>query len=170
MRRTLKLAAPLAVAALALPALAGGADCADKSAKAAVHAASAKGGCTASKEECAQYMAAARKNGWLGVEYDKSEEGVLAVKKVLPDSPAAKAGFQVGDVLVAMNGVEINDANKDKLKAVKKNLAPGSDVTYTIKRGTYSKDLTATLGTMPDAVYTAMVDEHMKEHVAVATK
>jgi S1-C subfamily serine protease len=170
MRRTLKLIAPIAVAALALPALAGGADCADHSAKAAVQAASAKGGCTASKEECAQYMAAARKNGWLGVEYDKTEAGVLAIKKVLPDSPAAKAGFQVGDVLVAMNGIEINDENKDKLKAVKKNLTPGASATYTIKRGSFSKDLTATLGTMPDAVYTAMVEEHMKEHVAVATK
>ena len=170
MRRTLKLVAPLAVAALAVPALAGGADCADKSAKAAVHQASAKGGCTASKEECAQYMANARKAGWLGLEYDKSEAGVLTIKKVIADSPASKAGFQVGDVLVAMNGIEINDENKDKLKAYKKTLAPGSNANYTVKRGGFSKDLTATLGTMPDAVYTAMVEEHSKEHATVATK
>ena len=169
MRLTLKLVAPIAVAALAIPALAGGAEC-EKSAKAAAQVASAKGGCTASKEECAQYMAKAKTAGWLGVEYDKSEAGVLAIKKVVPDSPAAQAGFQPGDILVAMNGIEINDANKDALKAVKKNLTPGASATYTIKRDGFSKDLTAKLGTMPDAVYQAMVDEHAKEHVAVATK
>src|SRR6185503_12728307 len=61
--RTLNLVAPLAACALAtIPALAGGAEC-EKTA-AAAHTASAK--CTASKEECTKYMAAARKSGWLG--------------------------------------------------------------------------------------------------------
>jgi S1-C subfamily serine protease len=164
MRRTLKLVAPLAAVALAIPALAGGAEC--EKAAAAAHTASAK--CTANKEECAKYMAAARKAGWLGVEYDKSESGTIAVKKVVPGSPAEKAGFQVGDVLVALNGVDLND--KEKVMAVKKDLLPGSTATYTIKRDGWDKQLTAKLGTMPDAVYQAMYDEHMKEHVAVAAK
>jgi len=34
----------------------------------------------------------------------------------------------------------------------------------------YMHILRKTLGTMPDAVYQAMYDEHMKEHVAVAAK
>ncbi|HVQ35211.1 MAG TPA: PDZ domain-containing protein [Candidatus Bathyarchaeia archaeon] len=162
--RTLNLVAPLAAFALAtIPALAGGAEC-EKTA-AAAHTASAK--CTASKEECTKYMAAARKSGWLGVEYDKSEAGTIAVKKVVPGSPAAAAGFEVGDVLVALNGVDITD--KEKVSAVKKSLLPGSTATYTVKRAGSSKDLTAKLGTMPDAVYQAMYDEHMKEHVAVAS-
>jgi S1-C subfamily serine protease len=164
MRRTLKLVAPLAAAVLAIPALAGGAEC--EKAAAAAHTASAK--CTMSKEECTKYMAAARKAGWLGVEYDKSEAGTIAVKKIVPGSPAAKAGFEVGDILVALNGVDITD--KEKVSAVKKNLLPGSTATYTVKRGEWNKELTATLGTMPDAVYQAMYDEHMKEHVAVAAK
>jgi S1-C subfamily serine protease len=70
--------------------------------------------------------------------------------------------------LVALNGVDIND--KEKVSAVKKDLMPGSTATYTIKRDGWDKQLTATLGTMPDAVYQAMYDEHMKEHVAVAAK
>jgi S1-C subfamily serine protease len=170
MRRTLKLVAPLAVAALAIPlALAGGAECEKHdAAKAAAHTASAK--CTMSAAECSKYMAAAKTKGWLGVEYDKTEAGTLTVKKVVPGSPAAQAGFEVGDVLVALNGVTINDENKDKLSEVKKSFTPGATATYTIKRSGYSKDLTAKLGTMPDAVYQAMVDEHMKEHVDVAAK
>ena len=156
----------IALAALALPAFAGGAEC-EKSAKAAAMAAKS-GGCTASKEECAKYMADAKTHGWLGLEYDKTEAGVLAIKKVVPGSPAAAAGFQPGDVLVALNGIELNDGNKDKLKAVKKDLWPGSTAKYTVKRDGKAQDLTATLGKMPDTVYQAMVDEHMKEHVAVA--
>ncbi|HJQ96838.1 MAG TPA: PDZ domain-containing protein [Candidatus Polarisedimenticolaceae bacterium] len=162
--RTVNLIAPLAAFALAIPAFAGGAEC--EKAAAAAHTASAK--CTASKEECAKYMAASRKAGWLGVEYDKSEAGTIAVKKIVPGSPAEKAGFQVGDVLVALNGVDIRD--KEKVSAVKKDLLPGSTATYTVKRDGWNKELTAKLGTMPDAVYQAMYDEHMKEHVAVAAK
>ena len=166
MRRTLKLVAPLAAVALAIPALAGGAECAKHAAETAQAADHAK--CNMSKEECAKYMAAARKAGWLGVEYDKSESGTLSVTKIVPGSPAEKAGFQVGDVLVALNGVDIND--HEKVMAAKKNLLPGSTATYTIKRDGWDKQLTAKLGTMPDAVYQAMYDEHMKEHVAVAAK
>ena len=164
MYRTLKLVAPLAAFALVYPAFAGGAEC--EKAAAAAHTASAK--CSASKEDCAKWMAASKKAGWLGVEYDKSESGTIAVKKVVPGSPAAKAGFEVGDVLVALNGVDITD--KEKVSAVKKNLLPGTTATYTVKRDGWNKELTAQLGTMPDAVYQAMYDEHMKEHVAVAAK
>ena len=48
-------------------------------------------------------------------------------------------------------------------------IADGSLVSYTVKREGVTKDLTATLGTMPEETYQAMVAEHMKEHVAVAS-
>ena len=39
------------------------------------------------------------------------------------------------------------------------------------QRGGYTKDLTVTLGKMPEDVYQAMVSKHMKEeHVDVAAK
>ncbi len=167
MRRSLILVIPLAMFALAAPALAGGADCA-KAAKNAANTASYKD-CTMSKEECRQHMAQAKNNGWLGIQYDATEDGTSVVKDVVKGSPAEKAGFQAGDVLYALNGVEINEANSAQIKATWKSLRPGSTVDYTVKREGASKSLTATLGSMPDAVYQTMVAEHMKEHTAVAS-
>jgi C-terminal processing protease CtpA/Prc len=167
MRHTSLLVAPLAMFALATSAFAGGAGCAKDAKAASMHA---KGGCTESKEECAKHMAEAKNRGWLGIEYDATEDGSTVITSVVKGSPAEKAGFQKGDVLYALNGIEMNDANHDRVKSAWKALKPGSQVTYTVKRDGLTKDLTPTLGTMPEDVYTAMVTEHMKEHVAVAAK
>ena len=167
MRHSLLLVAPLAMFALANAALAGGPDC-EKHAKNAAYAASHKG-CTATKEECMKQMSEARNNGWLGIKYDNTEDGTSVVQDVFKGSPAEKAGFQSGDVLYALNGIELNEANADRVKTTWKSLKPGSTVNYTVKRAGTAKDLTATLGKMPEDVYQAMVAEHMKEHVAVAS-
>ena len=39
-----------------------------------------------------------------------------------------------------------------------------------VRRNGKEQNLTATLGTMPDDVYTAWVDKHMKEHTEVASR
>jgi predicted metalloprotease with PDZ domain len=167
MRQPMILVAPLAMFAFATSVLAGGAGC-TKEAMDAKNAAYHKG-CTATKEECLKHMAEAKNNGWLGIQYDATEDGTSVVKEVVKGSPADKAGFRAGDVLFALNGIEMNDANKDRVKSTWKSLKPGSVVSYTVKREGISKELTPTLGTMPEATYQAMVAEHMKEHVAVAS-
>lgn len=166
MRHASILVAPLAMFALATSALAGGAEC-EKTA--ALNAKNTKH-CTATAEECKQYMSEAKTRGWVGIEYDKTEDGSLVVEKVLSGSPAEKAGLKAGDVLVALNGVSLAEQNKDKLKAVKATMKPGATVNYEVKRAGQSQDFAVKLGTMPDDVYQAMVSEHMKEHVAVAAK
>jgi S1-C subfamily serine protease len=166
MRHSFLIAAPLAMFALAAPALAGGAECQ----KAAQTAGMDHKHCTASKEECMKYMQDARNHGWLGVEYDKTEDGNMVIGKVVSGSPAEKAGLKTGDVLFALNGIAFTDANKDKLSAVRKSLMPGSYATYSVKRNGVSQDVSVTLGKMPDDVYQAMVTEHMKEHVDVAAR
>jgi len=166
MRQPMMLVAPLAMFAFATSVLAGGAGCA-KDAKMTAHA--DHKGCTATKEECLKYMSEAKNHGWLGIQYDATEDGTSVIKEVVKGSPADKAGFRSGDVLYALNGIEMNDANKDRVKSAWKSLKPGSLVSYTVKREGVTKDLTATLSTMPDDVYQAMVAEHMKEHVAVAS-
>ena len=166
MRHASILVAPLAMFALATSALAGGAECQKT---AAANAQNAKH-CTATAEECKQYMTEAKTRGWVGIEYDSTEDGSMVVEKVLSGSPAEKAGLKAGDVLVALNGVSLTDANKDKLKAVKSTMKPGATVTYGVKRAGQSQDFAVKLGTMPDDVYQAMVNEHMKEHVAVAAR
>ena len=69
-----------------------------------------------------------------------------------------------------MNGIEMNDANAGRIKAAWKPLLPGSAVAYTVKRGGAAEDLKVTLGKMPEDVYEAMVDNHMTDHVEVASK
>jgi len=167
MRHSLLLIAPLAMFALASQALAGGPDCA-KAAQNGMQAADHKG-CTATKEECLAHMAQAKDHGWLGIQYDSAKDGSMVIQEVVAGSPAAKAGLKTGDVLVALNGIEMNEANAARLKAAWKPLLPGSTVDYTVKHDGFSKDVTVTLGTMPEDVYQAMVQEHMKEHVAVAS-
>jgi C-terminal processing protease CtpA/Prc len=168
MSRSLMLVAPLAMFALATSALAGGPDC-EKNASNAAYAAK-KGGCSASKEECTKHMAEAKNHGWLGIEYDKTEDGATVIEAVVKGSPADKAGFRSGDILLALNGIEMNEANAARVKAAWKPLTPGSTVNYTVKRDGAEKDLTVTLGKMPEDVYNTMVAKHMKEHVDVASK
>ncbi len=168
MSRPLMIVAPLAMFALASAALAGGPDCA-KNANHAAMAASDKG-CPTSKADCAKHMADMKNHGWLGIQYDHTEDGSNVVKEVVKGSPADKAGFRSGDVLYALNGIEMNEANAARIKAAWKPLLPGSTVDYTVKRGGQAEDLKVTLGKMPEEVYEAMVDNHMKEHVEVASK
>lgn len=170
MSRPLMLVAPLAMFALASAAFAGGPDCA-KHANHANHAAMASDkGCPANKAECAKHMAEMKNHGWLGIQYDQTEDGSSVVKEVVKGSPADKAGFRSGDVLYALNGIEMNEANAGRIQAAWKPLMPGSTVAYTVKRAGVAEDLTVTLGKMPEDVYKAMIDNHMKEHVEVASK
>lgn len=103
--------------------------------------------------ECAKRDAAAAKakHGWLGLEMDKSAAGYV-VTGVTANSPAATAGFQKGDVLTALNGVALTEANQEALKKVKAGLAVGSRVTYTVKRAGAERQIAATLGEVPKQV------------------
>lgn len=118
--------------------------------------------CTAGTQECLDKMIAKiQAKGWLGVDTEQLESGRWQVTSVYPDSPAAAAGFKPGDVLVAMNGIEMSDENKDALKKAKHGLGPGSDVTYVVKRQGGKVTLPATLGSVPPAVVAEWVGEHM---------
>ena len=125
--------------------------------------------CTKTTQECLDMMVSSYKShGWVGLELDKTEAGALTVKAVVPDSPAQAAGFKVGDTLVAINGVKYADENEEALMAVKKEMAPGKEVTYTVTRGGASKDLNVTLAEMPSEVLAQIIGAHMIEHAQVA--
>jgi len=121
--------------------------------------------CEMNTQACLDMMAAKMaKSGWIGIELDKSEEGKVLIKRVVPDSPAVKAGFREGDVLVAVEGVKYADANKEKLMAVKEAMAPGKTITYTVSRDGYEKSLKVTLAKTPNEVLAQWVGTHMLEH------
>lgn len=121
--------------------------------------------CDASAQDCLNAKAAQyAQHGWLGIETEKNPGGGYTVTAVDEDSPAAEAGFQRGDVLVAMNGIALKAENKEKLRAAKKSLAVGKQVTYTVKRNAEKRQVTATLGEVPRTVLAQWVGKHMLEH------
>ncbi len=123
--------------------------------------------CTKQAGDCAKGMAEKLANaGWLRIETDKNDKGAVTVKTVIDASPAQAAGFQAGDVLVAIGGVEISDANKEALKAAKKALVAGGEGNYTVLRHGAKKNLTAKLVAPPRTVLAQWIGEHMlADHV-----
>lgn len=97
--------------------------------------------------------------GWLGVliqevtrdlaesfEMDKPY-GAL-VSKVLEDSPAARAGIKVGDVIIEFNGDEIK--NSSALPPMVGRIAAGDSARIKILREGKSKSLTVKIGELPE--------------------
>jgi S1-C subfamily serine protease len=126
-----------------------------------------KHACTASAQDCLdKMMAKIKTKGWLGVETESLDNGRWQVTSVYPDSPAQAAGFKPGDVLVAMNGIELSEDNKAALKKAKHKLGPGSQVAYVVKRQGGKVKLTATLGEVPSAVAAEWIGKHMVDQHA----
>lgn len=121
--------------------------------------------CDGNPDDCAAKLKAKyQEKAWLGISYDTDEEGRWVVSEVEPESPAAKAGFEKGDVLLALNGEAYSKENKKALKAVFAELEPGSEATYVVKRQGAKVKLQATLGTAPAELQAKWVAEHMKEY------
>jgi serine protease Do len=77
----------------------------------------------------------------------KSAGGAL-VADAQPDTPAAKAGLQAGDVITAMNGNAIKDPGA--LAREVSSITPGASVKLDILRKGEAKSVTATLAAMPN--------------------
>jgi S1-C subfamily serine protease len=112
--------------------------------------------------------AAMASHGWLGIETEKGAKGYV-VKDVVAGSPAEKAGFRKGDVLIALQGVRFADATPEAMKKAKSGFLPGKQVAYTIERGGAEQQLTATLAAMPRDVLAKRIGEHVVDaHLNVA--
>ena len=96
---------------------------------------------------------------WLGVQVQpvtsgiaeslglKKAEGAL-VDRAEPDTPAAKAGIQAGDVITAVNGNAIKDSRAFAHEISV--MSPGSSAKLDILRKGQSTTITVALATMPD--------------------
>jgi serine protease Do len=98
-------------------------------------------------------------HGWLGVQIQPVTAGIassLGMKKAegamvdqpQADSPAAKAGIESGDVITAVNGTQVKDANA--LAREIGMMAPDTSVKLDILHDGEAKTLTVTLGQMPN--------------------
>ncbi len=68
------------------------------------------------------------------------------VSQVEPDSPAAKAGLKVGDVITELNGHTVNDAGELQVEVGQKQ--PGSSIHLKVMRDGSSQDVAVTLEPM----------------------
>jgi putative serine protease PepD len=73
--------------------------------------------------------------------------GGARITQVIHGTPAAKAGLKVGDVVTALNGRSIENA--DALTTAVLDERPGQTVTLTIRRGSATKHVPVTLGVRP---------------------
>jgi putative serine protease PepD len=85
---------------------------------------------------------------YLGVSVGDAQSGTGArIGTVRAGSPAAKAKLEVGDVIVAVDGQPIADA--DQLTAVISAHQPGDTVTLTVQHAGSTETVKVTLGTRP---------------------
>ena len=111
--------------------------------------------------------------GWLGVSIQsvtpelaksfglKEPSGAL-VAEVTKDSPAEKAGFERGDIIVAFNSTPIKDSHE--LPALVARTPVGEKAQVTILRGGKEKNLTVKLGELTDQQAKAETEEGSSEN------
>jgi S1-C subfamily serine protease len=86
------------------------------------------------------------KHAYVGV-LIKGVTGGARITEIKKDSPAAKAGLKVGDVVTGFDGTPIKSA--DDLTAAVFQAKSGDTVSVTVKRGGATKTLQITLGVQP---------------------
>jgi serine protease Do len=97
--------------------------------------------------------------GWLGVQIQavtpeiasavglKDAKGAL-VAEVVPNGPAAKAGIEQGDIIVAINGQGVDDSRDLSRKVAL--VASGQSAAFTVVRNGQSRTVKADIGLRPD--------------------
>ena len=87
-------------------------------------------------------------HAYLGIKVGDTANGTGAqIEQVVSGAPADTAGLKAGDVVTAINGNSITDAND--LTADISGRAPGDKVTLTITRSGSTKSIVVTLGVRP---------------------
>jgi serine protease Do len=84
---------------------------------------------------------------YLGVKGDPEAEG-CKITEVVPNSPAAKAGLQVDDVVLRFAGQKINDFESLRARVLRSK--PGQRVTLEIQRGEKTRNIEVVVGKRSD--------------------
>ena len=95
----------------------------------------------------------------IGVNVQASQvgDGILVIKP-LRNSPAEKAGVLAGDLIIAVDGVLVNDVGyADSIASVKGE--SGTEVTITVRRGEDTLDITVTRGPVVELTVDYILDE-----------
>jgi len=110
--------------------------------------------------------------GWIGIYFQPltpeladffgAKEGVL-ISDVVPNSPAAKAGLQKGDIITKFNGEKITEGKELQKKV--KNTPTGEKINLTIIRNKKEIEVTLELGEKPSSEVSATQDEIEKTEI-----
>jgi len=93
----------------------------------------------------------------LAKQFGLNQGGGVLIGDVSPDTPAAKAGMQKGDIVTALNGQPVTAANQ--LQVQISQMAPGASAKLTIWRDGKSRELTVNLGQLPETAEKAGAGE-----------
>ena len=106
-----------------------------------------------------------KERGWVGInmDYDK-ERGATVIINVIANSPAERAGFQKGDVLTGLNGVEYTKENHEALDAEYASFKPGKTATFNVKRNGKPVDIVVNLEEIPQAILAQWIGFHILEY------
>lgn len=85
--------------------------------------------------------------GWLGVSLEE-EEGGLRISDVVSHSPAAQAGLREGDIIISLNGQEVQNAEFFARQV--RNRHPGEEVILKIERRGKIQEVRVKLGAYPE--------------------
>jgi S1-C subfamily serine protease len=95
------------------------------------------------------FVRAEDKPGYIGVQIKKGADGKTAIiQDVVADSPAAKAGLKVDDVIEKIDGKEFENLEAFVMKV--RSFKPGDKIKLTIKRDGKEKEIEVTAGKAPE--------------------
>jgi serine protease Do len=92
------------------------------------------------------------------------ENGGALLAGVKPNSPAAEAGLQPGDVIQAVNGTKITNPRELALNV--SNIQPGDEAHLSVLHDGQTKDVTVKVGTLPNEQTASNDNQGDKEHHA----
>jgi S1-C subfamily serine protease len=80
--------------------------------------------------------------GWIGIHVQNKGDAAV-VTNVNPDSPGAKAGIQVGDIILALDGRLIKGKDFETMVAA---LKPATEISVNYARGSSAQEVKLTVG------------------------
>jgi S1-C subfamily serine protease len=123
--------------------------------------------CEAGTQDCLNQMVKNMKNkGLIGVDGEWDEAtGTFTITEYIDGSNAKASGVHIGDQLVAVNGIALND--KEASYADYPNRTPGSVAEITVVRGGAKKHMKVELVGLTEEQTSKYVGQHMIEHAEV---
>lgn len=90
-------------------------------------------------------------------------DGICTITEVVEDSPAEKKGLEVGDVLVAVDDIDVTSSTLDEISSLLAG-AEGASVKVTVERGEERKDFTIKRAVIEiKSVYSKTIESGMKK-------